>query len=42
MPMKRPDEPEDIAAACADLASEEANSVTGQAISVNGGRLGSA
>jgi 2-hydroxycyclohexanecarboxyl-CoA dehydrogenase len=43
MPMKRPGRPEDIAAACAYLASEEANYVTGQTISVNGGRyLGSA
>ena len=43
MPMKRPGKPEDIAAACAYLASEEANYVTGQTISVNGGRyLGSA
>jgi 2-hydroxycyclohexanecarboxyl-CoA dehydrogenase len=42
-PMKRPGKPEDIAAACAYLASEEANYVTGQTISVNGGRyLGSA
>jgi 2-hydroxycyclohexanecarboxyl-CoA dehydrogenase len=43
MPMKRPGKPEDIAAACAYLASDEANYVTGQTISVNGGRyLGSA
>lgn len=43
MPMKRPGKPEDIAAACAYLASDEAGYVTGQAISVNGGRyLGSA
>lgn len=43
MPMKRPGKPEDIAAACAYLASEEAGYVTGQTISVNGGRyLGSA
>ena len=42
-PMKKPGKPEDIAAACAYLASEEAGYVTGQAISVNGGRyLGSA
>lgn len=43
MPMKRPGKPEDIAAACAYLASDEAGYVTGQTISVNGGRyLGSA
>jgi 2-hydroxycyclohexanecarboxyl-CoA dehydrogenase len=43
MPMKRPGKPEDIAAACAYLASEDAGYVTGQTISVNGGRyLGSA
>lgn len=42
-PMKRPGTPEDIAAACAYLASEDAGYVTGQTISVNGGRyLGSA
>jgi len=41
--MKRPGKPEDIAGACAYLASEEAGYVTGQTISVNGGRyLGSA
>lgn len=38
MPMKRPGKPEDIAAACAFFVSEEANYVTGQTISVNGGR----
>lgn len=38
MPMKRPGRPEDIAAACAYLASEDANYVTGQVIGVNGGR----
>ena len=37
-PMKRPGKPEDIAAACVYLASEEANYVTGQTLSVNGGR----
>jgi 2-hydroxycyclohexanecarboxyl-CoA dehydrogenase len=43
MPMKRPGKPEDIAAACSYLASEDAGYVTGQTISVNGGRyLGSA
>lgn len=43
MPLKRPGKPEDIAGACAYLASDEAGYVTGQTISVNGGRyLGSA
>jgi 2-hydroxycyclohexanecarboxyl-CoA dehydrogenase len=43
MPMKRAGKPEDIAGACAYLASDEAGYVTGQTISVNGGRyLGSA
>jgi 2-hydroxycyclohexanecarboxyl-CoA dehydrogenase len=37
-PMKRPGTPEDIAAACSYLASEAANYVTGQTLSVNGGR----
>jgi 2-hydroxycyclohexanecarboxyl-CoA dehydrogenase len=37
-PMKRSGKPEDIAAACSYLASEEANYVTGQTLSVNGGR----
>lgn len=37
-PMKRAGKPEDIAAACAYLASEAAGYVTGQTISVNGGR----
>lgn len=37
-PMKRPGQPEDIAAACSYLASEAANYVTGQTIGVNGGR----
>lgn len=37
-PMKRPGRPEDIAAACAFLASEEAGYITGQTLSVNGGR----
>jgi 2-hydroxycyclohexanecarboxyl-CoA dehydrogenase len=37
-PMKRAGKPEDIAAACAYLVSEEAGYVTGQTISVNGGR----
>ena len=37
-PMKRPGKPEDIAAAVSYLASEAAGYVTGQTISVNGGR----
>ncbi|MGB8364644.1 MAG: SDR family NAD(P)-dependent oxidoreductase [Rhizomicrobium sp.] len=37
-PMKRPGKPEDIAAACSYLCSEAAGYVTGQTISVNGGR----
>jgi 2-hydroxycyclohexanecarboxyl-CoA dehydrogenase len=37
-PMKRPGTPEDIAAACSYLVSEAAGYVTGQTISVNGGR----
>ncbi len=43
LPMKRVGKPADIAAACAYLASEEANYITGQTISTNGGRyMGSA
>jgi 2-hydroxycyclohexanecarboxyl-CoA dehydrogenase len=38
-PMKRPGRPEDIAAACAFLASEDAGYITGQTLSVNGGRF---
>lgn len=38
LPMKRIGQPEDIAAAAAYLASEEANYITGQVISTNGGR----
>lgn len=38
MPMKRAGTPEDIAHAVAYLASEEAGYVTGQTVSVNGGR----
>jgi 2-hydroxycyclohexanecarboxyl-CoA dehydrogenase len=38
MPMKRAGRPEDIAHAVAYLASEEAGYVTGQTLSVNGGR----
>jgi NAD(P)-dependent dehydrogenase (short-subunit alcohol dehydrogenase family) len=37
-PVGRPGRPEDIAAACAFLVSEEAGYVTGQVIGVNGGR----
>lgn len=37
-PMKKPGRPEDVAAACAFLASEEAGYITGQTLSVNGGR----
>lgn len=37
-PMKRPGKPENIAAAVAFLASEEADYVTGHTLSVNGGR----
>ena len=38
LPMKRMGQPEDIAAACAYLAAEEASYITGQVISTNGGR----
>lgn len=38
LPMKRIGQPEDIAAAAAYLASEEASYITGQVISTNGGR----
>lgn len=42
-PMKRPGTVEEMAAACAYLASDDAGYVTGQTISVNGGRyMGSA
>jgi len=37
-PIRRQGEPEDIAGACARLASDEAGYVTGQTIGVNGGR----
>jgi 2-hydroxycyclohexanecarboxyl-CoA dehydrogenase len=37
-PMKRPGKPEDIAAACSYLASDAARYITGQTLSVNGGR----
>jgi 2-hydroxycyclohexanecarboxyl-CoA dehydrogenase len=36
-PMKRAGRPEDIAAACAYLCSEDAGYVTGHTLSVNGG-----
>lgn len=43
MPMKRAGRPEEMAAACAYLASDDAAYITGQTISVNGGRyMGSA
>jgi len=38
-PMKRAGRPEDIAAACAFLASDAAGYITGQTIGVNGGRV---
>ena len=38
-PMKRAGKPEDVAAACAYLVSEAAGYVTGQTLSVNGGRF---
>jgi 2-hydroxycyclohexanecarboxyl-CoA dehydrogenase len=38
-PMKRAGQPQDIAAACAFLASEAAGYVTGQTFGVNGGRV---
>ena len=38
MPMKRPGRPENIAAACAFLASDDADYITGETLSVNGGR----
>nr|MDT0664618.1 SDR family oxidoreductase [Micromonospora sp. DSM 115978] len=37
-PLARTGKPEDIAAACAFLVSEEAGYITGQVIGVNGGR----
>ncbi|MGW3285849.1 SDR family NAD(P)-dependent oxidoreductase [Streptomyces sp. NPDC001002] len=37
-PVRRPGRPEDIAAACAFLVSEEAGYITGQVLGVNGGR----
>ena len=38
-PVRRAGRPEDIAAACSFLASEEAGYITGQVIGVNGGRV---
>jgi NAD(P)-dependent dehydrogenase (short-subunit alcohol dehydrogenase family) len=37
-PVRRVGRPEDIAAACAFFASEEAGYITGQILGVNGGR----
>jgi 2-hydroxycyclohexanecarboxyl-CoA dehydrogenase len=37
-PVRRVGKPEDIAAACAFLISEEAGYITGQILGVNGGR----
>jgi 2-hydroxycyclohexanecarboxyl-CoA dehydrogenase len=37
-PMKRPGRPENIAAAVAFLASDDADYITGHTLSVNGGR----
>jgi NAD(P)-dependent dehydrogenase (short-subunit alcohol dehydrogenase family) len=37
-PVRRAGQPEDIAATCAFLVSEEADYITGQVIGVNGGR----
>ena len=37
-PVRRMGRPEDIAAACAFLISEEASYITGQILGVNGGR----
>ena len=39
--MKRPGRPEDMAAAIAFLASDEAGYITGHTLSVNGGRYSS-
>lgn len=40
-PMRRPGRPENIAAACAFLASDDADYITGHTLSVNGGRYSS-
>lgn len=40
-PMKRSGSPEDVAAACAFLASDDAGYITGHTLSVNGGRYSS-
>jgi NAD(P)-dependent dehydrogenase (short-subunit alcohol dehydrogenase family) len=37
-PVRRAGRPEDVAAACAFLVSEEAGYITGQILGVNGGR----
>jgi NAD(P)-dependent dehydrogenase (short-subunit alcohol dehydrogenase family) len=39
LPVRRPGEPEDIAAACAFLVRDDAGYVTGQVLGVNGGRV---
>jgi NAD(P)-dependent dehydrogenase (short-subunit alcohol dehydrogenase family) len=38
IPVRRMGTPEDVAAACAFLCSEDAGYITGQQINVNGGR----
>lgn len=38
-PVRRAGQPEDLAAACAFLASNEAGYITGQTFGVNGGRV---
>jgi len=39
LPVRRQGEPEDIANACAFLASEASSYITGQTLGVNGGRV---
>jgi len=39
IPVRRPGTPDDIAAACAFLCSEEAGYITGQVVGVNGGMV---